>query len=89
MEEEKKFDLSLNRKRKIEESMIEIMINLILKKEGKPDKKRRKYKQNKKQESEGRQEVKMWVQWTSLIQFTLVMLTQGLILARHNDEGSP
>lgn len=44
MEEKKKFDLSLNRKRKIEESMIEIMIHLILKKEGSQIKKRKKYK---------------------------------------------
>lgn len=44
MEEEKKFDLSQKRKRKIEESMIEIMIHLILKKEESQIKKRKKYK---------------------------------------------
>lgn len=42
MEEKKKFDLSLNRKRKIEESMIEIMINLILKKKESQIKKKEK-----------------------------------------------
>lgn len=44
MEEEKKFDLSQKRKRKIEESMIEIMIHLILKKKESQIKKRKKYK---------------------------------------------